>query len=81
MPDKGIKSDSQHLICSKLTNGSGVSGEGLVLCGTRRANDIDVPWSARKRLKKLNMTDMQQLLVGMHELNERVQIAEARATR
>ena len=31
-------------------------------------------------LKKLNMTERQQILAGMNELNERVQNTEARAT-
>ena len=44
-----------------------------------RANDV--PWSARNVLKELEDDgDMQQILAGMNELNERVQNAEARAT-
>ena len=35
------------------------------------ANDIGVPWSARKVLMQRDMTDLQQLVVGMSELNER----------
>ena len=44
----------------KLANGSLRRGIGVVW--TSRANDIDVPWPARKVLEKLNMTDMQQIL-------------------
>ena len=51
---------------------------GVVWSG--RANDIGFPWSARTVLNKFDMTDMQQIFVGMNEWNERVRTAEARAT-
>ena len=47
-----------------------------MLCGLV----VQMPRSARKVLKKWNMTEKQQLIVGVNELNETVRAAEARAT-